>query len=655
MRSAAGSSGTQQTLTELWASGASLTEVVQESFARTARADRHEWLLRLPEQRVLEQAAAVERRAAAMGEEQRASKLPLMGMTFSVKDNIAVAGLPMTNGCDYRSGGAPVPSTTAAAVTRLMDAGAVLLGKNNMDCAATGLVGIRSVYGAVQNALDRDYISGGSSSGSGVCVSLGQVSFSLGTDTAGSGRVPAMLNNIVGLKASRGLISTHGLAPACRSLDCISIFATSVPEARTVLQVASGDGRDDAWDRAPGALTMGPRLPGLGAAKFTFGVPSKEFLDFSSFGAMAQHRTAAFAAAWAASVKALEAIGGTCVEVDYAPFQQTARLLYEGPWIAERYSGLQDLFKTNPDAIWPTVREIVEPGKSFSAQQAFEAYYKLQELKVAADRAMAEAGAQVLVTPTAGMTYTIKELQADPIALNSNMGRYTNHMNLLDLCGIAVPTVFTSIGLPFGVTVSAAAGSDAFVCDIGSRLHKASGLTVGAMSSTIDAVEEAVAKRFPKSRFLQGVPTFKIVVSGAHMEGLALSWQLTERGGCFVRRARTAPMYKLLAFEGMKPPRPGMAGLGFEESKEHGRSIEVEIWELPAAAFASFCNLVAQPLGIGWVHMEDGSKVQGFRLVDHGADSGGGVGAAGEAEGAARKLPTEISEHGGWRNYLAKA
>lgn len=628
------------TLTEMFAGGASLSEVVEASLARAAKGDRHEWIFRLPEADVKKQVAELESRAEGMDAATKSAELPLLGTTFAVKDNVAVAGYPMTNGCDYRSGGAPVPAETAAAVRRLMEKGAVLIGKTNLDCAATGLVGVRSAYGACQNSIDRKYVSGGSSSGSSVAVATGQVTFSLGTDTAGSGRVPAMFNNIVGLKASRGLVSCHGVVPACRTLDCLTIFALTVREAQAVLQAAVGpDGTDDPYDRAPRELPSGPRLPPSGPAKFTFGIPGKAHLDFSSFGDVGP-RAAAYAGAWQKSIEALEAAGGTCVEVDYTPFWDAAKLLYGGPWVAERASALREILESNPEVVHPTVRKIVEPAGGLGAIEAFVAAYKLRELKAKSVAAMKKAGAQLLVTPTAGMIYTIQELEADPIALNTNLGRYTNHMNLLDLCGIAVPTVFADGGLPFGVTISAPAGQDGMICDVAHRVHMASGLLAGALPSKAADVQAAVdcAGRVGGA-MLAGVDTIEVAVSGAHMIGLPLSWQLTERGGRFLRRAKTAPVYKLLAFTGMKPPRPGLAAA----EGGNGASVELEIWELPAEHFGSFMKVIAAPLGIGWLQLDDGSKVQGFRLVDTFADCAGAAGGA---------PPVDITSFGGWRSYL---
>lgn len=629
-----------KTLQELWAGGAPLTQVVAESHSRAAKADRNEWVYLAPVEQVAAEAAKLEQKAASLSEEQRKLELPLLGSTFAVKDNLKVKGMPITNTMDYRPPRqAPIADESAAVVRKLQERGAIVIGKTNMDCAATGLVGVRSPYGACQNSLDRSMISGGSSSGSGVSVALGQVTFSLGTDTAGSGRVPAALNNIVGLKASRGLVSTHGLLPACRSLDCVSIFALTVHEAHRILGAAAEASGADPFDRPAKELRHGRRLaPG---EAFTFGIPSPKFLDFQSFGSAAQARAKEYAAAWDRSVEALQAIGGTCVEVDYAPFQEAANLLYQGPWVAERLAAIAALLQEDPEVIEPTVRKIVEQGHQYTAQQCFEASYRMRALQRAAEASMEAAKAQVLVTPTVGATYKIEDVLADPIALNTNLGRFTNHMNLLDLCGLAVPTAWASDALPFGVTISAQAGSDAYICDIGQRLHASSGLPVGALEAAVEDVEAAVAAKSGSfyGPLPSGVDTFEVAVCGAHMAGLPLSPQLTERGGRFMRAARTSPRYRLVAFDEMKPPRPGLVDAA------DGASIDLEIWELPASSFGSFMKLVASPLGIGWIELEDGSRVQGFRQVDVNVNRGGQVGVGGEP-------PADITSHGSWRNYL---
>lgn len=631
-----------KTLQEMWAAGASVTEVAEESCARAAAADRNEWIHLIPKNQVLERAEMLEKRAASMSQEQRQQELPLLGTTFAVKDNLMVKDVPTTNAMDLRPPRrAPFAHESAAVVEKLQDHGALVIGKTNLDCAATGLVGVRSPYGACQNSFDREFLSGGSSSGSGVAVALGQVSFSLGTDTAGSGRVPAALNNIVGLKASRGLLSTHGLLPACKSLDCVSIFSLTVLEAQRIMEVAAKASGADPWDRPAKDLAQGPRLPPSGPVNFRFGIPSRPFVDFNSFGSAAQARAQQYAEAWERSVEAVKAIGGTCVEVDYSPFQEAANLLYQGPWVAERLSALTNWLNADAEVVDATVRAIAEHGQEWSAQQCFEAMYRLQQLRLEARQALHESQAQLLLTPTVGATYAIQDVLADPIALNTNLGRYTNHMNLLDLCGIAVPTTFAGPTLPFGVTLSAFAGNDAFLCDVARRLHGAAELKVGAMESSVHDVEKAVEVSNGKyyGPLPSDVESFEVAVCGAHMEGLALSWQLTERGGRFVRTAKTAPRYRLVAFDGMKPPRPGLV------DASNGAAIELEIWELPAAAFGSFMKLVASPLGIGWIELDDGSRVQGFRQVDVGANSHGVVGVGGDP-------PPDITEYGSWRNFL---
>ncbi|CAE7800190.1 atzF [Symbiodinium sp. CCMP2592] len=355
-----------------------------------------------------------------------------------------------------------------------------------------------------------------------------------------------------------------------------------------------------------------------------FGIPSRQFLDFTSFGSAAQARAKEYAAAWDRSVEALQAIGGTCVEVDYSPFQEAANLLYQGPWVAERLAAIAALLQEDPEVIEPTVRKIVEQGHHYTAQQCFEASYRMRALHRAAEASMEAAKAQVLVTPTVGATYKIEDVLADPIALNTNLGRFTNHMNLLDLCGLAVPTMWAGEALPFGVTISAQAGSDAYICDIGQRLHAFSGLPVGALEAAVEDVEAAVAAKMGTfyGPLPSGVDTFEVAVCGAHMAGLPLSPQLTERGGRFMREARTSPRYRLVAFDEMKPPRPGLVDAA------DGASIDLEIWELPASSFGSFMKLVASPLGIGWIELEDGSRVQGFRQVDASVNRGGQVGVA---------------------------
>ncbi|CAJ1345117.1 unnamed protein product [Effrenium voratum] len=496
------------TLQELWASGASVTDIAAESCDRAARADRHEWVHLVPKQQVLAEAKALQQKAASMSQEQRRRELPLLGSTFAVKDNLQVAGLPTTNAMDYRPPRqAPIAKRSAAVVKQLQERGAVCIGKANMDCAAL--------------KVDRSFISGGSSSGSGVSVALAQVTFSLGTDTA-----PALDRPGLYLGNSKDKVMFNG------------------PMKILFGQAGSG--------RVPAALN---NIVGLKA------------------------RADDYRQAWERSVEALKAIGGTCVEVDYAPFQEAANLLYQGPWVAERLSACADLLADEPELLDATVKTIVENGTEYTAKQCFEAIYQLQQLRFEAMQALNTVQAQVLVTPTVGATYTIEDVLADPVVLNTNLGRYTNHMNLLDLCGISVPTTFAAEKLPFGVTVSAVAGHDALICDVAQRLHSAAGLTAGATTSAVQDVAAAVEATEGKyfGPLPAGAESFEVAVCGAHMEGLALSWQLTERGGRFMRTARTSPRYRLVAFDGMSPPRPGLV----DDAK--GAGIDLEIWELGRA------------------------------------------------------------------------
>src|ERR1700742_5238087 len=391
-----------------------------------------------------------------------ADKLPLYGIPVAVKDNIDVAGLPTTAACPAF---AYSPAHDATAVARLRAAGAIVIGKTNLDQFATGLVGVRSPYGIPNNPMRGDLIPGGSSSGSAVAVSAGLVPLALGTDTAGSGRVPAMLNNIVGLKPSLGLISTSGVVPACRTLDCVSIFALTTDDAMTALQAVAGLDNADPYsrDRPLGQLAAFP--DGL-----TLGVPRSGQLIF--FGDKASEQ------AYADALKRWTALGATLTEFDLEPFYETARLLYEGPWIAERYLVIRDLLASSPEAIHPVTREITLPGARITAADTFAALYRLQALKRVAQRNFADLDAIVL--PTAPTAYSTAQVLANPIELNSRLGTYTNFVNLLDLCGLALPAAMRADGIPFGITLLAPAGSDALLASIGRVFHADTGLTVGA-------------------------------------------------------------------------------------------------------------------------------------------------------------------------------
>jgi allophanate hydrolase len=528
--------------------------------------------------------------------------LPLYGVPFAIKDNIDLAGIPTTAACPAY---AYTPSQSAVVVQRLIDAGAVPVGKTNLDQFATGLVGTRSPYGATRNAFDPAYIAGGSSSGSAVAVAKGLASFALGTDTAGSGRVPAAFNNLVGIKPTRGLLSTRGVVPACRTLDCVSVFALDVADARSVVEVAAGFDAEDPFAREA--------RPGASARdRFRFGVPAR--LEYFGDGEAAR--------LFAGAVAALERLGGQAVAIDFAPFREAARLLYEGPWVAERYAAIQAFIETHPNALHPVTRAILEPAVGASAVAAFQATYRLAALKRQADAVLRTL--DFVVTPTAGTIYRIDAVLADPIRLNANLGIYTNFMNLLDLAAVAVPAGFGAQGLPYGVTLFGPAFGDSALAVYGDRLHRALDLPLGATGRKADPAP-AVPPQAPAE------PLLRVVVCGAHLSGLALNHQLTERGGRLVARTRTAPRYRFYALPGGPPFRPGLI-----RQNEGGAGIEVEVWELPAAQFGGFVAGIPAPLGIGTVELEDGSLEKGFIC-----------------EGYAAEGARDITALGGWRAFLA--
>lgn len=529
--------------------------------------------------------------------------LPLYGIPFAIKDNIDLAGVPTTAACaEY----AYVPEASAFVVQRLIDAGAIPMGKTNLDQFATGLVGARTPYGATRNPFDPDYISGGSSGGSAVAVARGQVSFSLGTDTAGSGRVPAAFNNLVGIKPTRGLLSATGVVPACRTLDTVSIFALDMADAQAVLGVCAAFDPGDAYAR-PAETGPAPR------SAFRFGVPRR--LEF--FGDADGERL------FQASVARLEALGGEAVPMDFEPFLAAARLLYEGPWVAERYAAIQPFIEARPEALFPVTRRIIEPGIRASAVAAFQARYRLAELKRECDGLM--AGLDFVLTPTAGTLYTRAQVAAEPVRLNSNLGHYTNFMNLLDYAAVAVPAGFGANGLPYGVTLFAPAFADAALAHYGDRLQRDLGLPLGA---TGHALPDAplVAETPPTE------PMTRLVVCGAHLSGLALNHQLTERGARLVTATESAPAYRLYALPGGPPERPGMVRVA-----DGGAAIAVEVWELPTRELGGFLAGIPAPLGLGKVELADGSRETGFICEGH---------AVAGAE--------DITALGGWRAYLAR-
>lgn len=564
--------------------------LVEEIEKRCEAADAAIWIARVTPDDLMAAAEALLQRAP--------EDLPLWGIPFAVKDNIDCAGLPTTAGCpDY----AYEPAADAFVVRRLREAGALLIGKTNLDQFATGLVGTRTPYGIPGNSYDPRYIPGGSSSGSALAVAQGLASFALGTDTAGSGRVPAAFNNLVGLKPSCGLVSTTGVVPACRSLDCVSIFAANAADAGTVLQVAAGYDAGDAYARE--LELVAPTPAGLAGRRFA--VPRPEQLQF--FG---DQDAAALFEAFCAR---LRDAGASLQEIDFAPFAEVAALLYQGPWLAERYLAVGDFIARNPDAAHPVTRQIIMAGQEPSAADAFSAYYRLADLR----RQIAPVWSQVdaLLTPTAGTIYTIAQVAADPVQLNSNLGAYTNFVNLLDLSAIAVPAGFRPSGLPFGVTFSAPAGHDLRLLALATSLE-ADGADVPGVT-------------------VQGArpDTQPIAVCGAHMTGLPLNRELLDLGGSLRMAARTSSDYRLYALPDAKPARPGLIRVGDGE----GAAIEVEVWDIPSARIGTLLGRIAAPLGLGTVRLSDGQTVHGFLC-----------------EACVAPRAHDITEYGGWRAFIAK-
>ncbi|POZ53913.1 allophanate hydrolase [Methylovulum psychrotolerans] len=519
--------------------------------------------------------------------------LPLYGIPFAVKDNIDCAGLPTTAACP---GFSYLPATSAFAVQRLLDAGAVLIGKTNMDQFATGLTGTRSPepYGICKNALNPDYISGGSSSGSAVAVALSIVSFSLGTDTAGSGRVPAAFNNIVGLKPTRGLLSCSGVVPACKSLDCVSIFSPTLAEAEYLLDIVTAYDAHDSYARSDRQLLAADLSA---TAKLRFGVPKPEQLNF--FG------DAESQALFAQTVAKLQTLGEV-VAIDFQPFLEAAALLYEGPWVAERYAGIRPFIETHPEQLHPVILEILAAAKTKNAIAAFDALHRLQQLKRQTTTLL--QGLSCIVVPTAPRIYRIEDVLADPIRLNSNLGYYTNYMNLLDLAAVAIPADFYANGLPFGITLFSTALSDNRLLTIAKRFAGISGQPPTPSNSRYQ----------------------RLAVCGAHLQGLPLNPQLLNLGARFYASTRTAAKYRLYALAIAPPERPGLV-----RDDHAGQSIDVEIWELPKENWANFISNIKSPLCIGSVEMLDGSCEYGFLCEPYPLDKS-----------------VDITQFGGWRNYL---
>lgn len=524
--------------------------------------------------------------------------LPLAGMVFAVKDNIDVAGLPTTAACPAFS---YVPVKDAAVVARLRAAGAIPLGKTNLDQFATGLNGTRSPHGAPRSVFDNAYVSGGSSSGSAVAAGAGLCVFALGTDTAGSGRVPAGFNNLIGLKPTRGRIPASGVVPACQSLDCVSIFANSAADAALILAIAQGHQPDDPYSRAPADIALPPR-PRIGV----LAPAERVFAD-----------DAAYAALHEAALTKAAALGWTLVEIDYAPFRAAATLLYEDAFVAERLAAIRPFFHGHADAMDPVVAAIIGGAERFDAADAFIAATRLMGLRQQTDAIL--AGIDALLLPTSPTIYTVAELRAQPIARNAMLGRYTNFVNLLDLAAVALPAGFRPDGLPFGMTLIGPAFSDRALLHLADVLHDAIGAGAGA------------TRAHPTTTLPRPVDDrISLIVAGAHLSGMALNHELTERGAILEDVTTTAPAYRLYALS-TTPPKPGLV-----RDETSTTAIAVERWSLTPAAFASFVASLPAPMTIGKVELADGTLHPGFCC-----------------EPTAIAHATDITAHGGWRAYRA--
>jgi allophanate hydrolase len=531
----------------------------------------------------------------------------LANRLLAVKDNIDVAGFATTAACPTF---AYQPLASASVVRRLTEAGATVVGKTNLDQFACGLVGTRSPYGEVPNTFNHDFVSGGSSSGSAAAVSLGLVDIALGTDTAGSGRIPAAFNNLVGIKPSRGLLSLSGSVAACRHLDCISIFARTVPEAVAVLTTAAGY---DATDPFSSARQLDARFM---PERARIGVPDRSSLEF--FG------DSLSAKAFEQSLELVSSTGVTYLDIDLAPMVEVAHALYEDAWIAERYNAIAAFFDQHQEEMDPVVRTIIGHGKRFSASNLFSAMTALGHKRQAIHPMWDKIDA--LLVPTAPTFPSRQAVRDEPIERNRELGYYTNFVNLLDLAAIAVPTTFRSDGLPFGVTLIGPACSELRLAELAQRIHAASALPLGASRSAASAPKLTTSFARPVGS------TVKLVAVGAHMSGLPLNSQLQQRGAQKVSDSHTAARYRLFQLANSTPPKPGLV----PATGGGGSSIAVEVWEMPVDAYGSFVAAIPWPLGIGSIEMSDGSMLQGF-----------------VCDGSAVLDARDISEFGGWRAFLA--
>ena len=569
-----------------------------EALVADLDSDDNAWLyLATPAQRERQYRQLAQRLEAVAGD---LSRLPLFGVPFAIKDNIDVGGWPTSAACPAFTYQAAADATVVA---NLRAAGAIALGKTNLDQFATGLVGTRSPYGAVVNSFDSRYVSGGSSSGSDSVVARGLVPFALGTDTAGSGRVPAGFNNIVGLKPTKGRLSNRGVVPACRLNDTVSVFALTVADAAQVAELASGFDPADPYSRpdphtAPADIPAAPR----------FAVPAQ--LEF--FGDVQAER------AFHRALAQLQAGGATLEPLDFAPFRTLAEQLYYGPWVAERTVAIEQVLEANPQAIDPVVRGIVGNGLGYSACDAYKAEYLRAEL--ARQIAQRLAPFDALVVPTAPTIRTLAEMAQEPVLFNSQFGTYTNFTNLADLSALALPGPLREDGLPAGITLIAPAWHDRALAAFGLRWQRQSALPLGATGRALP----------PQPAPAPSAGHVRLAVVGAHLSGMPLNVQLTQRDAVRVEQTVTAPCYRLYALADTEPPKPGLARVA------QGAAIRLELWDIPLARFGEFVAEIPAPLGIGTLLLADGRRVKGF------------ICEAWALEGA-----TDITEFGGWRDYLA--
>lgn len=572
-------------------SGTSLADVVAEVRRRIGlTADNPIWIHQLSDD---ELAPYLARLADCAPE-----SLPLYGVPFAIKDNIDLANVPTTAACPAF---AYTPKDSAYLVQCLIDAGAVPVGKTNLDQLATGLVGTRSPYGAVQNAFDPTLISGGSSSGSAVSVALGQVSFSLGTDTAGSGRVPAALNNLIGYKPSCGLLSTTGVVPACRTIDCVTLFGLNLSDTARIAGIV------DQFDSAdPYARTDREQV--TSTAKI-IGIPRRDQLVFfgnDAFQALFENAISRFSSDYETR------------EIDISPLLDAAKLLYEGAWVAERYHGAKDLIEQHPEALREEFLAVVGHGNTLSAVDYFDGAYRLAAYKRVAEQMFSEIDA--LLLPTVGTHYSLAEVAAEPVLRNSDNGAYTNFVNLLDMSALAIPAGFTPAGLPFGITLIAEALHDHQLFKLGHHWLAKQPRLIGALGITM--TEPLLVPDL--------TDTIPLAVCGAHLSGMPLNGQLQERAATLREATHTAPCYRLFALPGGPPKRPGLM-----RTKE-GVAIEVEVYNVPSAHVGSFLAGIPQPLGLGQLELASGEWVTGFICEPCGI------------EGA-----EDVSSFGGWRGYIA--